>query len=215
MKKLLFLFVLTLLSCGKIDQLAPYNMEDELGSSYDDVDARVKDVPAYLEYNVRYHPTEEALQELVDYLVEDASTTREKAKILHDWISVHIFYDHTHYDADGEYPPTFPMEVLRRRQTVCAGYAILFQVMAKMANLRVACVTGSTANNHMWNAVYDNGAWYHIDTTWDSGSFQDGTVTYWYRDVYFYQTAATFAAQTGHVPDVGGYDYIEDYEERL
>ncbi|MFW5888026.1 MAG: hypothetical protein ACOCUH_04440, partial [Bacteriovoracia bacterium] len=87
MKKTVVLsaIVLIVVACGKVNSLAPFDHETELGSSYAQVHSKVKEVPDDIEYNIRYYPSEEHLKDLVDYLMEDGGTTQVKAKIIHDW----------------------------------------------------------------------------------------------------------------------------------
>src|SRR5262249_47403666 len=73
--------------------------------------------------------------------------------------------------------------VLKSRKTVCAGYANLFEQLAREAGLEVVHITGSSkgygyaagtkpATNHAWNAVKFDGRWHLIDATWGAGSVE-------------------------------------------
>lgn len=48
-------------------------------------------------------------------------------------------------------------------ETVCAGYAEMFEFLAKGAGLECIVVTSP---GHEWNEVCINGTWYHVDATW-------------------------------------------------
>lgn len=199
----------TLLSCGKVNQLAPFSYEDEL-SNYGNVHSHVKNLDQHLTFNALNNPSQENVKELVDELIDGLTSTREKAKAIHDWIAINIFYDLDRYNMPGiVYRPYFYLEVLRSRLTMCGGYTDLFFVMAKMAGLRVASVLGASANAHIWNAIYDNGRWNHIDVTWDAGSYENGSLTYSYSDNFFYLSDAQISVVESHAQDGGNYYYTE------
>lgn len=63
----------------------------------------------------------------------------------------------------------------------CTGYARIFEAMARDAGFKVDCVVGQWMKNgktvtHMWNRVFHDGEWKHIDTCWSDGSTGD---PYW------------------------------------
>ncbi|MBQ7469102.1 MAG: hypothetical protein IJS76_01670 [Pseudobutyrivibrio sp.] len=52
--------------------------------------------------------------------------------------------------------------------SVCAGYARAFQLVCIQAGIPCYYVTGtSKGENHAWNIVQINGAYYNVDLTWD------------------------------------------------
>lgn len=49
---------------------------------------------------------------------------------------------------------------------VCQGYALAYKAI--LSQMGIGCITVSSESmNHMWNLVYLDGAWYHVDVTWD------------------------------------------------
>ena len=208
MLRLIPLVLLLIISCGKVNGLSPVDIKAKLGSAAQLANQKIFEVPDYIEYNNRHNPSEENLQELVDFLIEGEGSTEAKAKVLHDWVVINVFYDYGHYDNNEDLPPNFEFEVLRRRLAVCSGFTHLLHRMLKMAGLRAAQVTGAAANNHIWNAVFD-GEWKHIDATWNAGSYRNGTITYKYSTSYFYKTAAEMSSVTNHATG-NGYDYDEN-----
>lgn len=48
----------------------------------------------------------------------------------------------------------------------CSGYSDAMMVLLKYVNVPCICIKSSKMN-HMWNYVKVNGAWYHLDATWD------------------------------------------------
>ncbi|MCK5884525.1 MAG: hypothetical protein KAG61_12615 [Bacteriovoracaceae bacterium] len=205
---ILFTLLLTLSSCGKVNQIAPYEYEEEI-SNYSSVHKNVRNLPQHLTFNALNNPSDENVEDLVEGLTEDISGTEDKVKAIHDWIAINIFYDLDRYEPAGDlYRPYFYLEVLRSRLTMCGGYTDLFFVMAKMAGIRVSSVTGAAANAHIWNAVWDGAEWKHVDATWDAGSYDNGKAKYSYSSTYFFKTAAFMNTVTAHA-DGGGYTYDE------
>ena len=52
--------------------------------------------------------------------------------------------------------------------SVCAGYARAFQMVCLQAGIPCYYITGtSKGENHAWNIVQINGAYYNVDLTWD------------------------------------------------
>lgn len=51
---------------------------------------------------------------------------------------------------------------------VCDGYAAAFAALMQAAGVPVLTVTGTAGGiPHAWNLIALDGAWYHIDCTWD------------------------------------------------
>lgn len=177
-------------------------------SRYSSIDDQVKNIPPHLEHNLRSYPTAENLRALVNFLVNSSFSTERNAKILHDWVTINIFYDMDDY-IQNIYSPNHYIQVLNRRLAECQGYTALFFKMAQLAGLRVATVQGAAANKHIWNAIFDNNQWMHVDTTWDAGSFSGGTLLPYYNTTYFYLTETEMSTVQTHLMDGGAYDYSE------
>ncbi|MDD6570957.1 MAG: transglutaminase domain-containing protein, partial [Thermoflexaceae bacterium] len=70
-------------------------------------------------------------------------------------------YDGTNYYEDNN---GSAYGALVNHKCVCHGYANTFYLLMWMQGIPCEIVYG---NNHVWNAVYLNGQWYHLDATWD------------------------------------------------
>ncbi len=94
------------------------------------------------------------------------STDEQKARALHDWVVKNTAYDesYTYYGIEG---------ILFHGTGVCNSYTLTYQQLLSSVGITSKIVTGTATNNagvtgsHAWNLVLLNGAWYHIDTTWD------------------------------------------------
>lgn len=93
----------------------------------------------------------------------------EKVKAIHDYVVQNMKYDtqmkkYTAYDA------------VYSGEAVCQGYALLTYRMLELAGMKNYIVEGIAGKDrHAWNLVQINGAWYHLDTTWNDpiGSLPD------------------------------------------
>lgn len=110
------------------------------------------------------------------YLVGTAHTPTSKARRIYRWITQNINYDVPAVRGSKPASVYEPQQVLQRRQTVCEGYARLFQALAQEAGLEAKVVSGKThrsisdsAGGHAWNAVRLDGNWTLLDCTWGAG----------------------------------------------
>lgn len=90
----------------------------------------------------------------------------ETIKKVHNFICDNADYDYDTYYGNGYGFGAY--ENLIGKKSVCQGYAVAFQ--RYMDYFGIPCYVASGIVNggpHAWNIVYLEGAWYHIDTTWD------------------------------------------------
>ena len=133
-------------------------------------------------------PTVEAsVPALAAYLVRAGPDEITKARALYRWVTGHIDYDVRGFRT-GRYGDLSPEGVLRRRSTVCEGYARLAQALGTAMGLEVQVVSGWSKGygyvsgqrfdgptNHAWNAVRIDGQWRLMDATWGAGYLDEHT----------------------------------------
>jgi len=116
----------------------------------------------------------------VDQIYNDLNISgkpiRDQIRAIHDYI-----IDNTKYDAlkidninDNTYHSTTAYGALLEGYAVCSGYAdtmALFLNKMHVPNYKVA------SEEHVWNLVYLDKAWYHLDLTWDDPYSKDGKDT--------------------------------------
>ncbi|MDP3387432.1 MAG: stalk domain-containing protein [Eubacteriales bacterium] len=100
------------------------------------------------------------IKEILARIIKPDMTIHEKIKAVHDWIVLNAKYDtsltyRTHYD------------ILSKGTAVCSGYALLFHRMANELKIPSKLVIGNAGEEHIWNMVYVDNQWYHIDATFD------------------------------------------------
>ncbi|XP_007493967.1 kyphoscoliosis peptidase [Monodelphis domestica] len=154
-----------------------------------------------------------SLEELVKDLLQEAHTDLEKVRAIWIWICHHIEYDIVAAQEKDRrsYKPT---DILQSQKSNCDGYAELFEKMCRIAGVHCMTVAGyskgygyqtgqsfSGEYDHAWNAVYLEGRWHLLDSTWGSGLVDPATTkfTFIYNEFYFLTHPALFIED--HFPD--------------
>lgn len=132
--------------------------------------------------------------ELATLLSQSAATEVEKARIAYAWIAYHVAYDVSAL-ISNRFEYQSPQDVLASRQTICSGYAHLYQALVREMGLEAVVVNGyakgtsyvagASEINHAWNAVKLNGRWYLVDVTWGAGVVENQKFHRKYNPHYF------------------------------
>jgi transglutaminase/protease-like cytokinesis protein 3 len=101
-------------------------------------------------------------------------------------------------DSSSSLNERIAIDVLKKKEAVCDGYARLLKTLCDYAGLRCEIVTGYARSNinrvgeqfksnHRWNAVLVDSAWYLMDATWAGGYISNGIEQFVkaYDDHYF------------------------------
>ncbi len=102
--------------------------------------------------------------ELQNKLFNNNHTTQDKIRIIHDYIVENTNYDMAKITNNSKYESNTAYGALIQGKAICSGYAdamAIFLTDFDVPNFKVASET------HVWNAVYINNNWYHLDATWD------------------------------------------------
>ena len=109
---------------------------------------------------------EAALDKALD-CVDSRMCVVEKVLAVHDYIVRECDYDQENYVNNTVSVHSYSAwGVLVDGKAVCQGYAETFGAMMKALGID-CCLVASPSMNHIWNMVYIDGAWYHVDATWD------------------------------------------------
>ncbi|KAM9601784.1 kyphoscoliosis peptidase isoform 2-T2 [Trichechus inunguis] len=153
------------------------------------------------------------LDELVSDLVQEAHSDLERVRAIWIWICHHIEYD-IMAAQEKDCQAFKPTDILRTQKTNCDGYAGLFEKMCRIAGVQCMTVPGYSKGfgyqtgqsfsgefDHAWNAVYLEGRWHLVDSTWGSGLVDKTTskFTFLYNEFYFLTHPALFIED--HFPD--------------
>ena len=131
-------------------------------------------------------------------LTSELTTDVEKFRAIYTWVCDNISGDSNQYNTvarmrkkflndssalikwNNEYKRFAFKKLLKRKKTMCTGYAYLIKELSFLANLECEIVEGYARSadsnvekleipNHSWNAVNLNNKWYLCDATWSSG----------------------------------------------
>lgn len=113
------------------------------------------------------------VNEVITSNIAPTATDVEKIKIAHDFIINNSRYDversermTSNYKSDIAYGP------LIQGYGICGGYSDAMQLFLEKFGIKSYRVASAS---HVWNIVYLNGNWYHLDLTWDDPITNDGS----------------------------------------
>ena len=202
-------FILLLVSACSFSQSKSIN--------FSRIDARTGDIDA------------SSPDSLSSLLTSPYTTELEKVRSIFYWITDHISYNTVRYqpqpviyqddgyeaedDADSVLKPLderVARVTLKRRHSLCDGYARLFKTLCDYAGVKSEVITGYARTNtgsnqfrcnHKWNAVMIDSNWYLLDATWASGylNYSGATFIRDYNDYYFLTPPKYFIRD--HYPD--------------
>ena len=116
----------------------------------------------------------------VNKYITNTMSFKDKIRVIHDFI-----IDNTDYDTlksnninDNTYRSNTAYGVLLENKGICSGYSDAMAIFLNKLNI----INYKISNDeHIWNLVYLDGKWYHLDLTWDD-PISDKNIT---RDNYF------------------------------
>ncbi|XP_054691000.1 kyphoscoliosis peptidase [Grus americana] len=162
-----------------------------------------------------------SVEELVKALLKQARTDLEKVRAIWMWICHHIEYDVVGYHNKSQLSSK-PIDVLQTGKSICEGYAGLFEHMCSIAGIQCMKLSGYSKgygykmgqtftgdSDHAWNAVYLDGRWHLLDSTWGSGAVDDSFTkfTFRYNEFYFLTHPALFI--NNHFPDNSNWQLLK------
>ena len=162
----------------------PYNSSDNIKISYgSEYTFGIKISKAYSDEEIK------KINEVVNKVISDKTNNsmpiREKIKVIHDYI-----IDNTEYDKlknNNKYDDTYKSQTaygaLVQGYATCNGYSDAMAIFLNKLNV----INYKISNDeHIWNLVYLDGKWYHLDLTWDD-PISDTNIN---RDTYFLITTS-------------------------
>ncbi len=129
----------------------------------------------YYENEQTVRAMREELDRMADTVMEQLRGTEEdfeKELYLHDYLVQNCTYL---TGVNGEnYLSNTAYGALCRGEAYCDGYALAFKLLMNRAGLFCSTVSGLAGDlQHMWNLVYINDQFYHVDVTWDDADTPD------------------------------------------
>lgn len=124
-----------------------------------------------------YNETEIAIiknkiEEIKKEVITEDMTDENKIKVIHDYIINHTKYDIERSDNKVmKYKSNTAYGALIENYAICGGYADSMKLFLDDFNIPNYKIS---SENHIWNLVYINNNWYHLDLTWDDPVTTDG-----------------------------------------
>lgn len=103
---------------------------------------------------------------------DKSKNVKENIKIFHDYIINNTKYDTSNETGEAKINSSNAYGVLFEGVGICSGYTDAMQLFLEKMNVKNYRVSSST---HIWNLVYVEGAWLHLDLTWDDPIMSDGS----------------------------------------
>ena len=128
---------------------------------------------------VQYNYTKEEIKDISskidEYImnnINDTMSDEEKIRDFHDWIINRTKYDEVMAETEqSTYDSERIYGVLNDGYAICTGYASIMEVFLSKLDIPNYKIS---SENHVWNAVYINDAWKHLDVTWDDPTTNTG-----------------------------------------
>ncbi len=118
--------------------------------------------------------------EIVSLIPENA-TDYEKIKFIAQYLADNVVYTPNEVDYDIITESSNAYGALINNYAICGGYANAFQILAEKAGVVSIVIRGqiySAYEAHIWNMVYVDNNWYHIDATWIDNPYTGFDDTY-------------------------------------
>ena len=122
---------------------------------------------------------ENKVNEIYTKIIKDNMDDTEKIKAIHDYIINNAKYDVERNSSDNSpYLSYKAYGALIEGYATCNGYTdamALFLEKIGIKNFKVATeLMKNDVSGHVWNTVYLNDEWLHLDLTWDDPVSEDG-----------------------------------------
>lgn len=143
--------------------VSPYNNFSNIKVIYSSTgEINVEVTKLYSEEEIR--DINNKLDEIISNIIKEDTTNEDKILAFHDYIINNTKYDKKRETNNSTYKSNIAYGPLIEGYAVCGGYAdamALFLNRLNIPNYKVASKT------HVWNAVYLDKKWVHLDLTWD------------------------------------------------
>ena len=144
----------------------PYNSYTSIKTLFDET-GEITIKVTHLYSNEEIDRIDKDIDLLIENVVKDSMNDKEKILALHDYIINNTKYDIERANSEtnsSEYDSARILGVLYDHYAICSGYADLMAVILEKLNIPNYKISSET---HVWNALYLDNEWWHLDLTWD------------------------------------------------
>ena len=185
----------------------PYNGFNHIETQYDSLGK----VTVYIKKSYskkQIHELESKIDELSQELILPGDSDINNIRRVHDYIINHSIYDSnrsdysiTTYNSDIAYGPLF------QGYGICGGYTDAMELFLEEMGIKSYKIS---SDQHVWNAVYLDGKWVHLDLTWDDPVVSSGE-NLLEHNFFLIDTSTLLALeQTEHIFDQNIYSELKE-----
>ena len=180
----------------------PYNNFDSITFNFDGDVIEIEIEHTYKETEI--NELNKYVDEFIAKNINNNMSVRAQIKTIHDHIINNTTYDTLKSDniKDTTYKSNTAYGVLKEGYGICSGYSDAMKLFLDKLNI----INYKISNDqHIWNLVYLDGAWVHLDLTWDD-PVSEQNVT---RDNYFLITTNVLDQLDDKVHYFDHYNFLE------
>jgi transglutaminase/protease-like cytokinesis protein 3 len=149
----------------------PFNTFDKINTTFAaSGKVKLKKEPRYSDSQI--DTLNKKIDEIYKENYDSSKNVSENIKIFHDYIVNHTKYDQSNTTGLSNVSSSSAYGVLIDGIGICSGYSDAMQLFLEKMNVKNYRISSST---HEWNLVYVEGAWRHLDLTWDDPIMSDGS----------------------------------------
>lgn len=149
----------------------PFNTFDKINTTFAaSGKVKLKKEPRYSDSQI--DTLNKKIDEIYKENYDSSKNVSENIKIFHDYIVNHTKYDQSNTTGLSNVSSSSAYGVLIDGIGICSGYSDAMQLFLEKMNVKNYRISYST---HEWNLVYVEGAWRHLDLTWDDPIMSDGS----------------------------------------
>ena len=185
----------------------PYNGFNHIETQYDSLGK----VTVYIKksyYKKQIQELESKIDELSQELILPGDSDINNIRRVHDYIINHSIYDSnrsdyniTTYNSDIAYGPLF------QGYGICGGYTDAMELFLEEMGIKSYKIS---SDQHVWNAVYLDGKWVHLDLTWDDPVVSSGENLLEHNFFLIDTTTLLALEQTEHIFDQNIYSELKE-----
>ena len=149
----------------------PFNSFSTLQTLYDENgEITIKLTKTYTDEEI--NTINDKLNAMLNNIIKNNMSTKDKLLAIHDYIINNTKYDtEKNNSGSSKYHSNTAYGVFMEGYATCNGYADAYALALDRLGVKNYKVSSST---HIWNAVYYDDEWLHIDLTWDDPVSTDG-----------------------------------------
>lgn len=133
----------------------------------------------YLYTKEEINTLNKTVDEIYEKIIKKNMSDYDKVKAIHDYIIDHVKYDvKRNNEETSDYTSYKAIGPLLEGYATCSGYTdamALFLEKMEIKNYKVATeLMQEDISGHVWNALFIDDKWLHLDLTWDDPVSDDG-----------------------------------------